>query len=260
MADHESGTGDAAADALRAAITDEPLPDGALEDEEFAADHRAALADVAVLREQLKMIGAALAEPEAPPGDPAPRRSAGRPDGTPGKGSRRPRARRAFAVGTMIATALAGVVVGMSWLVARGGGDGVSSSDASSSKQDADGGATDSEKAGGARNGPIRIACARIVVEGTVVRVEGAPGTRQDLVTVDVDRYYKPEEGKGEITFPMAMDAHPPLRRGDQALVVISGGAATPDILTTGEREIAYDRAWILKALPEADGLRCTGR
>ncbi|MEU3788920.1 hypothetical protein AB0F07_03850 [Streptomyces fructofermentans] len=48
-------------DALLAALTDEPLPEGAGDDAEFAAEHRAAVADVALLREQLKLMGDTLA-------------------------------------------------------------------------------------------------------------------------------------------------------------------------------------------------------
>ncbi|MGV9645982.1 hypothetical protein ACWDSB_32805, partial [Streptomyces sp. NPDC003514] len=58
------------ADALMTAITGDPLPPGAREDAAFLAEHRAAEADLAVLREQLGVIGRALAEP--PPAAPAP--------------------------------------------------------------------------------------------------------------------------------------------------------------------------------------------
>lgn len=49
-------------DALLAAITDEALPEGAGDDPEFMAEHRSAVADVALLREQLAVIGDALAD------------------------------------------------------------------------------------------------------------------------------------------------------------------------------------------------------
>ncbi|MCZ0999044.1 hypothetical protein O1M63_14470 [Streptomyces mirabilis] len=49
-------------DALLAAITDEALPEGAGDDPEFLAEHRSAVADVALLREQLAVIGDALAD------------------------------------------------------------------------------------------------------------------------------------------------------------------------------------------------------
>lgn len=58
-AEHEDS---AAADALWAAITGEPLPEGARDDPEAVAEHRSAVADLVVLREQLAAIGGALAE------------------------------------------------------------------------------------------------------------------------------------------------------------------------------------------------------
>ncbi|MGA4848885.1 hypothetical protein ACOBQB_22505 [Streptomyces sp. G5(2025)] len=55
-------------DALMAAITAEPVSEEALRDPAFAAEHAAAVADVALLRERLGAIGGALAgAPEAPP-------------------------------------------------------------------------------------------------------------------------------------------------------------------------------------------------
>lgn len=81
------------ADALMAAITGEPLPEGALEDPVAAAEHRAALADVALLREQLGLIGDALADAGADAGagaDADPAGSTGEALAPPG----RPRAAR----------------------------------------------------------------------------------------------------------------------------------------------------------------------
>lgn len=59
-------------DALMAAITDEPLPRGADTDAGFMAEHRAAKAEVALLREQLGIIGEALSAPPRPRRNPCP--------------------------------------------------------------------------------------------------------------------------------------------------------------------------------------------
>lgn len=89
-------------DPLMAAILDEPLPARARQDPAFRAAHGAAAADLAVLREQLALIGDALAAPaetaptgtEAGPEDGAPAgrgeaaRSGKRPES--GDGARRP--------------------------------------------------------------------------------------------------------------------------------------------------------------------------
>lgn len=55
--------GDDGMDALLAVLADEPLSDEARADAAFMAAHRSAQADVALLREQLGIIGDALAEP-----------------------------------------------------------------------------------------------------------------------------------------------------------------------------------------------------
>ncbi|CAM5454432.1 hypothetical protein [Streptomyces griseomycini] len=74
-------------DALMAAILDEPLPARGRRDPAFLAAHGAAVADLAVLREQLALIGDALAAPAeaAPAGGeddvPAGRGGAARPGG-----------------------------------------------------------------------------------------------------------------------------------------------------------------------------------
>ncbi|MFG2380447.1 hypothetical protein [Streptomyces avermitilis] len=252
MAEYESDAGERAVDALMAAITDEPLPAGAETDGPLLAEHRAALADVAVLREQLGIIGAALAEPggaerpaPAPAPVPAPRERVGRPPGRPGGRSRRPAA-RTVAFGTLVAAAVAGAVVGMGWLVAQGGAGVSADSKASSGKAE-----------GSSQTAPGYVACARLIVEGTVADVEPVPGAAQDRIALAVDRYYKPAAGKDRITFVMDHDIDPRLRQGDHVLIGIPRHSASPDIWTTGEKDIARERAWIRKALPESRNLTC---
>ncbi|MEV5358713.1 hypothetical protein AB0L15_37690, partial [Streptomyces sp. NPDC052693] len=60
MARYHSEAGGADGDPLMAAITGEPLPQDA--DAAARAEHRAARADVALLREQLGLVGDALAD------------------------------------------------------------------------------------------------------------------------------------------------------------------------------------------------------
>ncbi|MGW7048569.1 hypothetical protein ACWGDT_39095 [Streptomyces avermitilis] len=248
MAEYDSDAGERAVDALMAAITDEPLPAGAETDSALMAEHRAALADVAVLREQLGIIGAALAEPEGAERSapvPAPREHTGRPPGRPGRRSRRPAA-RAVAFGTLVAAAVAGAVVGMAWLGTQGGAGVSADSKASGGK------AEDSS-----RTEPGYVACARLIVEGTVADVEPVPGADQDRIALAVDRYYKPAAGKDQVTFVMDHDVDPRLHQGDHVLIGIPRNSASPDIWTTGEKDIARERAWIRKALPESRNLTC---
>lgn len=109
-------------DALMAAITDEPLPEAARADAGFMAEHALATAEVALLREQLGLIGEALSAPPAP-SVPEPVISA-RPV------RRRRPALRVLAYGTLATAAVATTITGLAWLVAHNGvsGDAASSS------------------------------------------------------------------------------------------------------------------------------------
>ncbi|GHH84395.1 hypothetical protein [Streptomyces capitiformicae] len=277
-------------DALMAVLTDEPLPEEALADAEFMAARQSAATDVALLREQLGLIAEAAisgtGEEWAEAADPPGRLTAARPGdaaGTetgPGRGPEpeaapvppvrplptrpaRPRRHRralSLAFGTLAAAAAATVVVGLGWVVVQSaGGANTTASDSGVAQKDSDlgtdsGGNTD-------ESGSLRtegyIACARLIVEGTVVSLEPVPGTQQDRVTLDVDRYYKPDRGADEIVFPMDEDVDPRLKVGDHVLIGIPRDTAEPDIWTTDEEDIAHDRAWIKEALADAEGLTC---
>ncbi|MEU6180792.1 hypothetical protein [Streptomyces coeruleorubidus] len=338
-------------DALMAALVDDPLPEGARHDASFMAAHRAAAADVALLREQLLLIGETLArdtgaavgaadaepvagaqvpggaggsagrvpvvgsaaghaagpgtasdlmastpEPEAgatgagtesgaqvraQAGDPAGRipvvgsadglsstRAAADPTASragqeagAGAGVVSPAGRRSrprplvLALRGLAAAVAAGFVVGMGWLVVQG--DHGSADDAA--------GSSAADSAAGSRQGDQEsalshagyLACARLVAEGTVAEVEPVPGTGQDRVTLDVDRYYKPAKGQDRIAFPMAEDAVPRPRPGDRVLVGITRGQAQPDLWSVGEKAIAPERVWITAAPAESGTRPC---
>jgi hypothetical protein len=232
-AEHE---GHAGLDALLAAITDEPLPDGAHEDAAFLAEHRSATADVALLREQLGIIGRALAEP--PPTAPRP---------APVRRSARVR-RRAFTVafGALAVTAAAAVVTGMGWLLTHGGGADDDSAGAGS--------AADSKAADPAFGSPRYLACARLLAEGEVTAVEPVPGTGQERIALRVTRSYVPEKSEDEVTFLMEENS---AHQGEHVLVGIPRHAASPDVWIVGEQDIAPERAWITASLSEARKPAC---
>ncbi|MCL6733381.1 pentapeptide repeat-containing protein [Streptomyces neyagawaensis] len=286
-------------DALMAALLDEPLPEEALADGEFMAARRAAAADVLLLREQLGLIGDALAgadagagESESEAGAPPGRPVAARPGDAAGAetvtGRRpapetapvapvtplptwpaRPRRRRralSIAFGTLAAAAAATVVVGLGAVVVQSGlGGSADDAGSTASKQQDSGNSPDGSKGGaggGNADGKVdpqsyNIACARLVVEGTVVSVEPVPGTERDRVTLDVDRYYKPDQGGKEIVFPLDEDIEPHVKEGDRALVGIPRDGAEPDLWTTDPSDIAGRRAWIETEAREAEGETC---
>ncbi|MDI9834801.1 hypothetical protein [Streptomyces sp. KAU_LT] len=242
------------ADALMTAITGDPLPPGAREDAAFLAEHRAAEADLAVLREQLGVIGRALAEP--PPAAPAPAPAPVRPVRAPA----RPR-RRAFtlALGGLAVTAAASVMAGLGWLIAGGAGEGDSASaDAGSAAEKQSDAA-----AAPAFGSPRYLACSRLVAEGEATAVERLPGTSTVRITLRLTRTYHPDgdapgdKPGAEQVFVVDDSVVPGIRAGDPVLVGVPRDARQPDFWAVGERDIAPERAGITAALPEARGLAC---
>ncbi|MDX3074542.1 hypothetical protein [Streptomyces sp. MI02-7b] len=211
--------GERADEALRSALMDVP-PKGSPDDEAYAA----ALADVALLRAQLRLIGDTVAA--RPPSTVA---------------VRRPRRRRtavlwlaAVAVGVL---AVAGL--GIARQAALGGG-----------------GTSD------AKLGPEGVvACARVIAEGAVREVTptGAPGDLR--VVLDVDRSLKPAGGDRRLTFTIHVDddhddVAPPPGPGSRVLVLLSTLPGEPVDWYQGQ-DIAPARSWMEKALTGARGLPC---
>jgi hypothetical protein len=177
--------------------------------------------------------------------------------------ARRVRRARNAVLGTLAAAVAASAVLGVGWAVVQAGGEASTMSDRAGSGSDEAASRPDSSRGGhgddtSGRLGHVGyLACARLVVEGTVTDVEPVAGAGQDRITLGVDRYYKPGKGADEIVFPMAEGVEPRLRKGDHVLIGIARGSAEPDLWTTDERGIARDRAWVETALPEAEGMRC---
>ncbi|MEV5975575.1 hypothetical protein [Streptomyces sp. NPDC052114] len=233
-------------DALMLALTDDPVPDGARADPGFAAEHAAAVADVALLRERLGAVGDALAARPAPPAEPVPLCP--------------PRRRRDFVAVVFVAVAAvvaAALVSGAAWLVMAGGPTAGDDS-AGAAKE-----AAPDERAGGGADADQSpegfVACSRLIAEGTVTEVTPVPGAERDRITVEVSDYLKPTTGPATITFPMVHDVDPRLKKGDRTLITIPKGAAEPDNWATG-KDRAPLRKMITKALPKSQDIRCDGR
>ncbi|MDQ0403792.1 hypothetical protein ABVB69_01945 [Streptomyces sp. NPDC000349] len=247
--------GHAGHDALMAAITGEPLPPGA--GAEAHGAYRSATADVALLREQLGVIGRSLSGPPAEP-VPGPLPEPGISTVVPAP--RRPRRRPlTLALGALAVVCAGTVVTGLGWLVAQGGSGG---SDDASGKGVASDERADSSGSGTAFGSPHYLACARLVAEGTVTRAEPVPGTGRHRVTLDVTRTYKPEPGGRPeqdvepVTFELD-DGTARLAAGDRALIGIPLHGDTPDAVITGGPAIAAERAWITASLAESRTLTC---
>lgn len=224
-------------DALMAAITGEKPAGEAREDAAFMAEYRSAETDLALLREQLGILGETLAEPPAAPKPVPPR-------------LRRPsparRRARTLAFGTLAVAAVASVVTGLGWFVGHSGADNISSFDSGSSKAEA--------KAGFGT--PLYLACAGTVAEGEVTVVRQLPGELQ--VTVHVTRYYKPTSGVENLTYVIGEhDLPEPLVKGTRVLFGVTRGSASPDHWVVGEQAIARERAWVVASLPSSRRVTC---
>ncbi|QDQ16321.1 hypothetical protein FH965_14220 [Streptomyces spectabilis] len=243
------------------AVTDGPVPEAARADEEFMAEHAAAVADVAALREQLRALGDTLARGPAE----EPRRA--RPVQAPRPGG--PGWRRALLA--LAATAAVGLLGGVVWLGARadlGSGDDADAKSAGA-RPESRGPAAGDDSAhrdegdprpdeGGKQSHAGYVACARLIAEGTVSSVETLPGGVEDRITLDVSRSYKPAKAPDEVTFVRDVNVGPPLRAGERALIGIPKGGASPDLWSTG-KDIAEERGWIVAALPKARALESRG-
>ncbi|WP_326713001.1 hypothetical protein OG758_31320 [Streptomyces sp. NBC_01474] len=227
--------------ALMPALTGEPLPQEDAADPEVVAAYAAAQADVALLAEQVRGIGDVLAA-RAGPG-PAPLVAL------------RPRRRPlAVAFGALAAACAAAMLGGLAWLgVAGAPGDGADSKSAADHR-----GAADSGKQGADVTPEGFVACSRLIVEGTVVRVEPVPGAERDTITLTATRYYKPAKGPEKVTFRMDHDVDPRLKPGDRTLISIPKGEEYPDNWATKAVDRASLRDMVVNALPGSRALKCS--
>ncbi|MGW2819634.1 hypothetical protein ACWC24_01295 [Streptomyces sp. NPDC001443] len=257
-AGHDGREPDVADEALLAAITGEPLSERARTDPEFLAAHRAATAEVALLRRHLGLVADALTTP-APAAVPAPATGPA-PAAVPA--AERPRAPRrrplALALRAVAVAAAGALVVGAGWLVVRAGDavSGASAASDSAAKADNKGAGAESA-AGAALENPQYLACARLVVEGDVTDVAPVAGTARSRVTLHVTRSYKPVKAPAEVGFLLERETGPDARAGEHVLVVVEQHSALADAWITGADAVARERAAVGRALPESRSLTC---
>ncbi|MDX3118694.1 hypothetical protein [Streptomyces scabiei] len=240
-------------DALMAAIADESLPDEALADSDFMAEHRAASADVALLREQLGVLADALTEPVPD--------STARPSPVPVRRARAPRRLRPLLAGAVGAAAAGALVFGAGWAAVRTG-NGVadeagSGSVASAAGRGESGSKAASEDAGALLGDPGYLACTRLVVEGDVTDVRRLPGTTRERVSLRVTHAYRPVRSAPEVGFDREQGAGAPLNPGDHVLVALAQEAGVPDVWVVGEPGIAPERQELAGALSGTGAAAC---
>ncbi|MHC5258389.1 hypothetical protein ACYSUO_10925 [Streptomyces sp. UC4497] len=233
---------------LMLAVTGEPLPPD-------DPDATAVAADVALLREQVRGLGDALASrrgAESGLGS-GPEPAAGSGPVSRPVAVRRRRPLR-VAVGGLVAACAVSLFGGLVWLgvSAPGGGGDMGASDKSAAQDG--GGKSDTSSSSLA----MHIACSRVLVEGRVVSV--TPRADGDVrVVLDVERYYRPERSpRDEPTTTVTLDgsARQDLKPGTYTLIRVPVHPEDDQDWKTG-RGVADTRRDILRALPEARGLDC---
>ncbi|MEU9476589.1 hypothetical protein [Streptomyces sp. NPDC048191] len=258
-------------DALMAAITGESLPEEARRDPAFLAEHRAAEADVALLKEQLTRLAEALTGEEtrgAPARSPgsAPRpRGAVRPararrhparPSRPGRPSGPRRAPR-IAFGALAGAAACALVVGFGWLVTHPGAADDSGASAADSSGKRAGEAQAPRDDGRPAEPELDLACSRLVVEGTVATVEPRQPSPWSRITLTVIRSYKPAHGPDRVGFLLGAGAKPAPRPGQHVLVEVGVGQRNARLWAVGDTRVAVNRAWITEALPKSRQTAC---
>ncbi|ARF72557.1 hypothetical protein B7C62_09950 [Kitasatospora albolonga] len=222
-------------DALMAVLLGEPAPEG---DGPAVRRHEAARRDMEVLGAQLRLIGDRLGAsepgtygiaptaPMAPTASTAPRPRRGRPRGR-----------------TLALAACAVLAVGLA-------GAGLLRAIATSAAEEEGYAAKLTEEG--------IVACARLVVDGTVVRTERvAPGVR---VVLDVERSLKPERAPARAAFLVPGEEADLYRPGAPVTVVVSRFPDEPVMAYTEDGDRADAWARLSAALPAARGLECPGR
>ncbi|MFD3312606.1 hypothetical protein [Streptomyces sp. NPDC058694] len=283
-------------DALLAALTDEPLPEGARDDAQFLAEHRSALADIALLREQLRMMGDTLAA-ETPAYTEAastrtPVAEAGRPEAGPSPApvpltkakplrepkpltnpkplrepkpfrppktagpSRSPWYRRYAGV------ALGTLVVGAGTAM-LGGMVWLGVQGGSDDTGSADSSSAKQEDSGGDSSlysPEMHLACSKVLVEGTVQSITPTDDGNVRVV-LKAKRYYRPEQSVADrptITVTLLDSARADLKVGTYTLIRVPVFAQDRQDWETGSG-VADARKDILEALPKARGMECAG-
>jgi hypothetical protein len=154
------------------------------------------------------------------------------------------------------------MVFGVGWAVVQVGHGTSDGADAKASSVSGEAGAgagsKGAEDSGGPLGDPGYLVCARLVVEGEVTDVRPLPGTTRERVTLRVTHAYRPSAVSApETGFEMEHDMDPLPAKGDQVLVALGRGSATPDVWAVGETDIAPERTALARALPETAGLTC---
>ncbi|MCS0604906.1 hypothetical protein NX794_27370 [Streptomyces sp. LP11] len=100
------------------------------------------------------------------------------------------------------------------------------------------------------------LACSRLVVEGTVVKVEPRGESGGSRVTVTVGRAYKPAHAPVRVSF-LLDGSQPAPHTGQPVLVRVARDRQNADLWAVGEAPVKAARAWLTEALPDSRHATC---
>ncbi|WP_189986040.1 hypothetical protein [Streptomyces capoamus] len=131
--------------------------------------------------------------------------------------------------------------------------------DSAKSAASAEGGADGPDAASGGRPAePERaLACTRLLVEGTVTKVERDEGASGSRVTLAVTRSYEPAHGPAEARLLLGAGTRPAPRPGQHVLAGVGRDERYASLWAVGPARVSEARAWIMEALPASRTLSC---
>ncbi|MFI8090295.1 hypothetical protein ACIF9R_18555 [Streptomyces sp. NPDC086080] len=292
----DTGSGYDGMDALMAALLGEPLPEPARRDPAFMSARDAAVADLAVLREQLTVIGDALAGPwdGVPAGRDTAARPGKRPDldagpgrdtascpsgGTPSGAENAPapvapapltgppsrsgggRGHEGGSRGPHRARRRRAKVVlgGLVAAVAAGlvlGTGWLVGQGGEAADSAVSGAAGDAKEATGVAFGSPRYLACARLVAEGTVTAVQRVPGAAGVERVTLEAS-RYYKGEGEVAFLQDVSGGPSPREGERVLVGMPQGGTYPDTVLVGEPDIAPERARIVASLPESRILTC---
>ncbi|MGW0879308.1 hypothetical protein [Streptomyces sp. NPDC002671] len=164
----------------------------------------------------------------------------------PGRPSGPRRALR-IAFASLAGAAALTMAVGLGWVASQG--DSASRQDASA-KSDAHAPAKYSWDGGRPDDPELTLACFRLVVEGTVAKVEPEHLSPWSRIVLTVSQAYKPARTPAQVSFRLDHGARPAPRVGQHVLIGVHQDADNASLWAAGDDRVDVNRAWITEALP----------
>ncbi|WP_225832128.1 hypothetical protein [Streptomyces sp. NK08204] len=154
-----------------------------------------------------------------------------------------------IALGALAGAAALTMAVGLGWVASRGDGAKARSAD-ESAKSAAHAPAEYSWDGGRPDDPELALACFRLVVEGTVTKVEPEHPSPRARIVLTVSRSYKPAHTPPEVVVRLDAGARPVPLVGQHVLVGVPQDAQNASLWAVGDDRVDVNRAWITEALP----------